>query len=756
VRITSGESRVESETAREYPQGTREDIVISTPFRANNGSLLGIVQVFHDVTERRRAEESLRQNREWLRVTLTSIGDAVIACDTEGRITFVNPVAASLTGWSSEEALNQPVEGIFRIIDERTRAPAEDIVARVLGDGQVSVLTNHTALVARDGREIPIADSAAPIMADDGSIAGVVLVFHDVTAMRHARQEREVTIEFLRLVNQNTGTSELIRAATEFFQVRSGCEAVGIRLRDQDDYPYYEARGFSHEFILAESRLCARDHAGSILRDSAGNLVPECMCGYVICGRTDPSQSFFTENGSFWTNSTTELVASTSEADRQARTRNRCNGEGYESVALLPLSVGRERLGLLQVNDRRRGLFSHERIALWERLAGYLSVAVARSRAEQALRESEAALKDADQRKNEFLAVLSHELRNPLGPIRNSLFMLQRTGSGGDQAKRAQAIIDRQVGHLVRLVDDLLDITRISRGKIQIQPELLEFGDLVRRTIEDHRQMFVANGIQLEGRICSEAMWLNADSTRIAQIVGNLLGNAAKFTPREGRVEVLVERRGDHAVLRVRDNGDGIEPEVLETLFQPFAQARQTLARTRGGLGLGLALVKGLAELHGGTAEATSHGIGKGSEFMVRLPLEAARQGTSARAEPRQCRRRRVLVVEDNVDAADSLKAALEIMGHQVAVAYNGMSGIDTAREFRPEVLLCDIGLPEMDGYEVARRFRADPVLQHVTLVALSGYALPEDRQRVLKAGFNHHLPKPASFLVLERLLDSE
>ncbi len=695
--------------------------------------------------DRRRLQDALAVERERLAVTLQSIGDAVIATDTEGRVRTLNRVAEELTGWSQAEACGRQLGEVFRIVNEVTGAPAEDPVRKVLERAVVVGLANHTALITRDGRRIAIADSAAPVRGL-GGLLGVVLVFRDVTAERQAEQERDLTIDFLQLVNANTTTAGLIRSAAIFFQRQSGCEAVGIRLKEGDDYPYCEARGFPQRFLALESQLCARDGEGRVLRDGSGNPVIECMCGNVIRGRADPRMPFFTENGSFWTNDTTRLLATTQDADRQAHTRNRCNGEGYQSVALVPMRVGVERLGLLQLNDRRKGMFSPESIALWERLAGYLAVAVARSRAEEALLE-------ADRRKDEFLAVLSHELRNPLAPIRNGLYILERAAPGGEQARRAHATIDRQVGHLTRLVDDLLDVTRVVRGKVQLQRDRLEFGDLVRRAVEDHRHAFVASGVRLEARLHSEAMWLSADGTRIAQVVGNLLGNAAKFTPRGGRVELTLEREAGAALLRVRDTGVGITPEELTRLFQPFAQATQTLDRSHGGLGLGLALVKGLVELHGGTVSAASNGPGQGAEFTVRVPLEPAPIQAASRAETLPFKRRRVLVIEDNVDAADSLKEVLELLGHEVQVAFDGRSGLVAAREFRPDVVLCDIGLPEMDGYEVARQLRAHDAHRDVVLVALTGYALPEDRQRVAEAGFTHHVAKPPSLEALERVL---
>ena len=380
-----------------------------------------------------------------------------------------------------------------------------------------------------------------------------------------------------------------------------------------------------------------------------------------------------------------------------------------------------------------------------------------RQQAVQALRASEGELRDADRRKTEFLAMLSHELRNPLAPIRNSLFVLDRSPPGGDKARHAQAVIARQVNHLARLVDDLLDITRISRGKIELQLQPLELCELVRRTAEDHRSLFERNDVRLELSLPPEPVRVTGDVTRLAQVVGNLLGNAAKFSGRGGvtRVSVSADANGRYALIRVADTGIGIGPETLARLFQPFVQAEMPSDRNRGGLGLGLALVKGLVELHGGEISAHSAGLGQGAQFVVRLPAAAAPAATtqpppaSAVARPR-----RVLIIEDNADAADSLRIVLELNGHLVEVAYNGPDGLALTRAFEPEVVLCDIGLPGMDGLEVARAIRADGARsKQIVLVALSGYAQPEDLRRAAHAGFDHHLAKPPDLEQIAQLL---
>lgn len=367
---------------------------------------------------------------------------------------------------------------------------------------------------------------------------------------------------------------------------------------------------------------------------------------------------------------------------------------------------------------------------------------------------AEAALHEADRRKNEFLGVLSHELRNPLAPIRNAIHILQRAADGSEQAARAKAVIERQTLQLTRLVDDLLDVTRISRGKIHLRRGRVELAQLVSHVVEDHRPIFAARGVGLDLHVGAGPVWIEADETRIAQVVGNLLSNAAKFTRVGGHVAVSVEREGgSRAAVRVADDGIGITPELLGRVFEPFTQADETLHRGQGGLGLGLALVKGLVEMHGGRVEAHSGGPGGGSDFTISLPL----LGETSPAEPPPAapvatHPLRLLIVEDNLDAAETLKVALEMGGHEVAIAHDGQEGVAKARVFRPDIVLCDIGLPGLDGYEVARQIRADPSLSP-TLIALTGYTRMEDQHHSLEAGFDHHLGKPIAIAELEQVL---
>jgi signal transduction histidine kinase len=367
------------------------------------------------------------------------------------------------------------------------------------------------------------------------------------------------------------------------------------------------------------------------------------------------------------------------------------------------------------------------------------------------------ALREGDRRKDEYLAILSHELRNPLAPIRSAVFLLERADPASEGARRAREVIARQVGHLARMVDDLLDVSRMARGSIELRRTRVDLAELVRRAAEDHAPLLAAAGIALDVQLPEEPVPVEADATRIAQVIGNVLQNSEKFTTRGGRVTLSLAVAEERAEIRVRDTGIGIEPGLIGHVFEPFVQEERTLARSRGGLGLGLPLVKGLVELHGGSVEALSGGPGAGAEIVVRLPLADA----AAAARPEDggdavsTGGRRVLVVDDNVDAAASLCDLVAHFGHSVEAVHDGAAAVTRAREGHPDVVLCDIGLPGMDGYEVARTIRAEPDLRGVRLVAVSGYAQPEDLARARRAGFDAHVAKPADPAAIARLLSN-
>jgi CheY-like chemotaxis protein len=334
---------------------------------------------------------------------------------------------------------------------------------------------------------------------------------------------------------------------------------------------------------------------------------------------------------------------------------------------------------------------------------------------------------------------------------------MRRLGTSDPALQRATCVIERQVQHQVRIVDDLLDVSRISRGKIALQREWLDLGWVIRHTVEDHRPAFEAAGLALLQELPQEPVWIAGDRTRLTQILGNLLANAAKYTNAGGQVTVCLTTNTDdsQAAITVRDTGIGIAPEMLRHVFESFAQADRSLERSRGGLGLGLALVKGLIELHGGVARADSPGLGCGSEFAFTLPLEpvraACREVAVSAGPPVRCCR--ILVVEDNRDAAETLRDVLELSGHQVTLAFSGPEGVAAARRVQPEVVLCDIGLPGFDGYAVAQALRQDQTTAAARLIALTGYGHEEDRRRSQEAGFEQYMVKPVNFVDLERLL---
>jgi two-component system CheB/CheR fusion protein len=367
-------------------------------------------------------------------------------------------------------------------------------------------------------------------------------------------------------------------------------------------------------------------------------------------------------------------------------------------------------------------------------------------------------LREADQRKSDFIAVLSHELRNPLAAIRLSLDVMEHGAPGSEEAVGARQIIDRQVGQLVHLVDDLLEVTRVTQNKIRLQRQRLDLNALVRATIDDNRRHLERDGVRVDAKLASAPIPVDADGVRIAQVLTNLLANAVSHTPPGGTATVSVSSNpAGAAELRVTDSGVGIDPSLLPRLFEPFMQADIPLARSGAGLGLGLALVKGLVELHGGSVSASSAGKGHGAEFVVSLPRAAEIAGAARAATPTAAlrARRRVLVIEDAADVAAAMRLVLEMDGHQVTVAHNGTDGVAAALELRPEVVLCDIGLPGMDGYAVARTMRADPALREAFLVALSGYTQAADVARARAAGFDEHLAKPASIDKVRRILDA-
>ncbi len=371
-------------------------------------------------------------------------------------------------------------------------------------------------------------------------------------------------------------------------------------------------------------------------------------------------------------------------------------------------------------------------------------------------RRTAEALRDADRRKDEFLATLAHELRNPLAPIANGLQILKAVPNG-DSAERARDMMERQLKHMVGLVDDLLDISRVTSGKIQLKLKSLDLRTAVEAAVEATRPLIESMRHTLQVQLPNHALAVEGDSIRLAQVIGNLLTNAAKYTPEGGRIQVSVSNEGNECLIRVTDSGVGIAAEMLPKVFEMFTQVGKHVDRSQGGLGIGLALVRKLVELHGGTVMAESGGAGEGSTFTVRFPLvtniPSLLNVDVSHTAPAAPAGRRILIVDDNADGAESLSMLLNVSGHETAIALNGPEGLVKARMIRPEVVFLDIGLPGMNGYDVAKQLRLEDCCSRAVLVAMTGWGSEEDRRRSKEAGFDYHMTKPVDLAQLDTLL---
>jgi two-component system CheB/CheR fusion protein len=678
--------------------------------------MAGIVQ---DITERKQAQAALVEAHSRTSAILANIADAFYSLDEEWRFVAVNPAAERAPfGRPASELVGKVLWDVF------PKIPGTPIHQRYLDAAAKQSHQHYEARSPLNGRWYEVFMFPR--------VGGLDVYMRDIDERKRLERLYAVLSQVNEAIVRTPGEQPLYHEVCRIVTDEGDIPLAWIGLVE-GRWVRPVAAGGSEQSYLEEIRV---EIDGELGAGPTGTCIRENRP--VV-------------NDDFTTNPVT------------ATWRPSALGHGLRASAAFPLRKDGKAIGALTLYAGQAGVFDAAELQLIESLCADLSYALAalaheqrRTEMEQELRAANVQLIEADQRKNEFLAMLSHELRNPLTPVRNSLYILEHAALGSEQGKHALDVLGRQIGQLTRLVDDLLDVTRVSRNKILLQRGPLEFGEIVRRAVEDHRSLFESKGIVVETIFAPERLPISGDRERLAQAIGNLLQNAAKFTPVGGHVKVgtaAVPSRG-RAALRVIDNGTGMEPEILRRLFQPFMQAEATLDRSKGGLGLGLALVKGLVEMHGGEVCAHSDGPGKGSDFVVELPLDATADPTATPSPTRpEARSRRVLIIEDNIDAADSLREVLEFGQHVVEVAYNGIDGLAKARQFQPEIVLCDIGLPGMDGYEVARTFRADETLRGIFLVALSGYALPEDLQRAWEAGFAKHLAKPPTIEKIEDLL---
>ena len=621
-------------------------------------------------------ENRLRRERETLEVTLKSIGDAVIVTDVSGRVTFLNSVAERVTGWPLAEARDQPFEKIFHIVNEHTGRPVEDPVSMVLQTGGIVGLANHTILIARDGRRMPIDDSGAPVRLASGELIGIVVVFRDVSERKRAEHERA----WLAAIVDSTD------------------DAIVSKTLD----------GIVTSWNPGASSLFGYQPAEIVGKPITTIIPPELH---------------------------------SEEVEILARLRRGERVDHYETVRVA--KDGRRidiSLTISPIRGEDGTIIGASKIA---------RDVTQRKRTERLLRE-------ADQQKDEFLATLAHELRNPLAPICAAAELLKNAKSLAPELRAATAILERQSRHMTHLVDDLLDISRITSGRIRLQQETVELGELVKAVIETHRQSAETARHQVSLSFAGAPIHVNGDRVRLTQIVSNILHNAIKYTPPGGRIEIALRTQGQDAVVSIRDNGMGIPAEKLDHIFEPFAQLATSYEHGDGGLGIGLTLTRKLVELHGGRIEARSAGRGMGTEFVIHLAAIAAAPATLA-STPRKysdasatCR---VLIADDNHDAAVSLSLLLQAMGHETRVVHDGLEALEQAESFEPDVVLLDLGMPRLDGYETARRMRARPWAADTQIVAVTGWGQEADRQRAKEAGFHRHLVKPVDLEALRQIM---
>ncbi len=767
------------------------------------------------------AKATMDPGEEWFQVALRSIGDAVIATDIEGLITFLNPAAESLTGWTRSEASGVSLDLVFQIVNEDTRRTVESPALRALREGVIVGLANHTLLISKDGSEYPIDDSAAPIRRASGEIVGVVLVFRDVTQRRdderalvESEQRFRLLVEGVQdyaifmldplgnITSWNAG-AERIKGykATEIIGKHFSCfyppnvvaqgipdmelkiaadtgrfEDEGWRLR-KDGSRFWAnlvitavrdnnsvLKGFSKitrdltERKMAEEELRAREERLQALTQAATEaIISADQDGNIASWNKAASLTFgYTESEALGQPVTLLVPENYLDAHRKGFTRYRAT----RSSRLIGKTVE------LEGRKKNGQSFPIElSLTTWKTDEGRFFTAIVR---DITLRKQDAeklremtqmqmraeSLADLNRRKDAFLAMLSHELRNPLSPIINAVQLLRSARNDQQTSGEAVNIIERQAEILRKLVDDLLEVSRISTGRIRLDKEVVDLRDVINRAIEATKSEIDGKSHELSTSFPEGAVWVDADPVRLEQAVINLLKNAAKYTPDQGKIRLTLERENE-AVLHIIDTGVGIGPALLPVVFDLFTQAEQSLDRSQGGLGIGLSVVQRVVELHGGKVEASSEGSGSGSTFTVHLPLatpptnERFQDGSDANVNSAL----RVLVVDDNKDAADSTAALLRQAGHQVEVCYSGSSVLVAAREFQPEAVLLDIGLPVVDGVEVARRLRENEELKDARLIALTGYTPETDRTRINEAGFDSYLIKPVDLQKIENAL---
>jgi PAS domain S-box-containing protein len=662
---------------------------VMSPIYNAEDRLCGFTKVARDNTERRRAEEAVRESAVRLKAIVDTAVDGIITLDEQGIVESMNPAAERIFGYPYDQVVGRRFD---MLMPEPDRAEHDGYLESYLRSGQPQIIGAIREVYGRrnDGSIFPME------LAVSESRLGARRIFTGIV--------RDIT-EFKRAVAERTRLLAELEAERALLNTLLDNAPVGFGFFDHD------LRYLRLNPALAElNGLPVEAHLGRALPDVLPDLSPEVFDAFRQVLQTGISIV------------NKEFRGETPRTPGQSR---------YWLCSFYPVktpdgSVLGAGAVVTDIDDRKR---------------------------------MEEALKEADQRKDQFLAMLAHELRNPLAPISNAVQIMKVEGPGGSNFEWSVKVIEDQVKQMTRMVDDLLDVSRITRGKVVLCKEPVDLEVVVDLALEASRPLIEDYHHRLTVALPEHPVLLEVDPARMAQVLSNLLNNAAKYTDEEGEIALSAEQSGREVMIRVRDNGMGIAPELLPHVFEMFTQADQTLSRSRGGLGIGLTLVRSLVEMHHGRVIARSEGPGRGSEFIVRLPVSPdapaapdSEESTSG-ATPRPPRRR-ILVVDDNLSNATSLGVLLRALGQDVEMAYDGPAAIELARRCRPDLILLDIGLPGMDGYEVARRCRQDEALRPIILVAMTGYGKEEDRRLSREAGFNAHLVKPVNLEDLKVLLN--
>ena len=703
-RIRAGERVDHFETVRVTKDGRPIDISLTvSPVLDASGAIIGISKTAREITEQKRIAAAFAAQQEWFRVTLGSIGDGVIASNADGTVRFMNATAERLTGWRADEAHGRALEDVFHIVNEKTREVIDNPAALVMRLGETVGLANHSVLISRHGVERPIADSGAPIRADDGRMLGVVLVFRDVSEDRRAEEAIAEQREWFETTLESIGDAVIatdVRGRVAFMNPVAE-HLTGWRLDAAIGSPCSDIFRILNE----QSRRPVENPVTRVLADG----VVVGLANHTVLIAADGTERPIDDSG--------------------APIRNR---EGRIVGVVL---VFRD------VTDRRRAEFERQ------------TASVERERLLEAERAARTEAERASRVKDEFVAMVSHELRTPLNAIQGWTQLMSRRETDPSVLDRGLEVIARNTRVQVQLLSDLMDISRIVSGKLHLEVQPVNLAAVIVGAVETVQQQADAKAVMVRQQLDAKIGPIAGDPARLEQVMSNLLSNAIKFTPPGGRVSVTLRAVDGHAEVRVADNGIGIRREVLPHVFDPFQQANSSITRRHGGLGLGLAIVKYLVDQHGGIVQADSAGEGEGATFTVLLP--AGLPATTETVRPESQRGEsyvpvsldgvRVLVVEDEPDTREFLHRLLQTNGAIVIVASSAAEAW-AALEMTPiDVLISDIGLPDVDGYDLLQRVRREgpESAKGVPAIAVTAYARTEDRTRALLAGYQAHIAKP-------------